>query len=66
MSETDFKFVITGLQKLKDFFKGNKPLQNDLQYMKMLIVTLERDHKKLRQEMIKVIAENKRLKGPKC
>ena len=44
----DTTFVIKGLQKLKEYFKNNPALQNDIQYMKMLVVTQEKELKRLR------------------
>ena len=63
MTTAESKFVIESLQKLKDYFQGKQEVQDDIQYIKVLFVTLEKQNKTLRREMIKLIDENRRLKN---
>lgn len=63
MTTAESSFIINGLQKIKDYFQGKPEVQDDIQYIKVLFITLEKQNKTLRKEMIKLIQENKRLKN---
>ena len=37
MTTAESKFVIEGLQKLKDYFQGKQEVQDDIQYIKFCL-----------------------------
>lgn len=50
--DKDITFLIKSLQTLKEYFSNNPAVCDDLQYMKMLVVALEKENKQLRKDKL--------------
>jgi hypothetical protein len=63
MDIAEFKFCVEGINKLKDFFRRSKKLQlvEDLEYIKLLIVTQDKEIKDLKRKLKTLRLENIKL-----
>ena len=69
MTDSEFKFCVNGLNKLKDYFKPQE-VKDDIEFIKLILVTQDKEIKKLKRankilrlENIKLIRGREKTDG---